>query len=426
MILKGSQRQGARQLATHLMNLEDNDHVTVLEQRGFASDTLYGAMAEAEGIAKGTKCRQHVFSLSLNPPKDAQVGSDGFLAAADRAEAALGLEGQPRAIVMHEKNGRAHAHVVWSRVDAESMTAINLPFFKRKLAALSKELFLENGWELPEGHKADGWKNPLNFTLAEWQQSKRGDLDPRELKQMIAGAWKASDSLPAFRHALEEHGLYLAKGDRRGFVAVDLNGEVLSLSRYAGVKPKEMEQRLGAPEALPSVAAVQDDLKARVRTQLREFIAQERAEKAAERKVLLDQVRDLVQRQRTERQRLEQGQKERWQAESLQRAAKFRQGVGVVLDVLTGRLFTLRRENEREAAHCLRRDRIQREALGVAQRVERAALQGRVDALTTRQRHQQAILARQIAQALKASRETHKAPREAKRQRERGGPELEL
>ena len=115
MILKGSQRQGARQLAAHLMNTQDNDHVAMPEIRGFVSDNLFGAMAETEALARGTKCRQCVFSLSLSPPKGAEVSADSFIAAADRAEAALGLEGQPRAVVIHEKNGRKHAHVVWSR-----------------------------------------------------------------------------------------------------------------------------------------------------------------------------------------------------------------------------------------------------------------------------------------------------------------------
>jgi hypothetical protein len=60
---------------------------------------------------------------------------------------------------------------VWSRIDAEAMKAINLPHFKNRLCALSKELYLEHGWILPEGHRENGWKNPLNFTLAEWQQA---------------------------------------------------------------------------------------------------------------------------------------------------------------------------------------------------------------------------------------------------------------
>src|SRR5690242_18428137 len=155
MILKGSQRGGARQLAAHLLNAMDNDHVTLQELRGFVAQDLQGALDEARAVAKGTRCRQFMFSLSLNPPKDARVVLETLVSAADRAEDVLGLKDQPRAIVVHEKEGRRHIHVVWSRIDAAEMKAINLPYFKTRLRDLSKELYLENQWELPDGHKTN-------------------------------------------------------------------------------------------------------------------------------------------------------------------------------------------------------------------------------------------------------------------------------
>ena len=48
----------------------------------------------------------------------------------------------------------------------------------------------------------------------------------------------------------------LARGDRRGFVAVDAQGKIWSLSRWCGVKPKEMRARLGSETDLPSVQDV--------------------------------------------------------------------------------------------------------------------------------------------------------------------------
>ena len=155
------------------------------------------------------------------------------------------------------------------------MKAVNLPFFKERLCGLSKELYLQHGWELPEGHRENGWKNPLNFTLAEWQQAKRLDLDPREVKQIFQGAWQQSDSMPAFKAALEEHGYYLAKGDRRGFVATDIHHEVYSISRWTGVKAKEVKQRLGDPERLPGVGEVQKSLDARLTGKIRVSIGVE-------------------------------------------------------------------------------------------------------------------------------------------------------
>ena len=207
MILKGSQRSGAKQLASHLLNDRDNDHVAVLEIRGFVSENLNGALREAQAISSATKCKQFLFSLSLNPPKQEVAGEDDFSRAADAAEKALGLEGQPRAIIIHEKEGRRHAHVVWSRIDADSLTAINLPHFKNRLTSLSKELFLEHGWTLPDGLRAHGGKSFLNFNLDELQQAKRLALDPREIKGVMREAWDRSDSVQGFANALEESAL---------------------------------------------------------------------------------------------------------------------------------------------------------------------------------------------------------------------------
>ena len=117
MILKGSQRSGAKALADHLMNDRDNDHVSCLELNGFISEDLNGALLETHAISKATQCKQYMFSLSLNPPQDHIATEQDFLEAADRAEKLLGLDGQPRAIVVHEKEGRRHAHVVWSRIN---------------------------------------------------------------------------------------------------------------------------------------------------------------------------------------------------------------------------------------------------------------------------------------------------------------------
>ena len=172
MILKGSQRSGAKALADHLMNDRDNDHVSCLELRDFSSDQLHGALSEMHAISKATQCKQFMFSLSLNPPQDHIATEQDFLEAADRAEQHLGLTDQPRAIVMHEKEGRRHAHVVWSRIDVDEMKAINLPHFKNKLRDLSRDLFLDHGWVLPDGLATYGNKSPLNFTLGRMATSQ--------------------------------------------------------------------------------------------------------------------------------------------------------------------------------------------------------------------------------------------------------------
>jgi hypothetical protein len=422
MILVGSARGGPMQLAAHLLNDRDNDHVTLQELRGFMADDLSGAMAEAEAIAKGTRCRQCVFSLSLNPPKSALVEIGTFHEVADRIEEALGLKDQPRAIVIHEKEGRRHAHVVWSRINPEQMKAIELPFFKNRLKEISRELYLENGWELPEGHKTNGWKNPLNFTLAEWQQGKRIGIDPRELKQMFQEAWQHSDNLASFKSALEEHGYFLAKGDRRGVVAIDLQGEVFSVARYSGVKAKELTEKLKGSEHLPTIDEMEIKLRGKLVERIREHIKQDRGQKAEEIEPLKAELVRLAESQRAERRLLESKQEERRKVENKMRADRFRRGLGTVLDLLTGRLFEIRRQNETEAYQGHLRDRAQRERLFDEQMKERSVVQKRIAQLRARQQQQRMLLARQFMDLLRLN----KIQEQEKQRHREYEPDLEI
>ncbi len=401
MILKASQRGGPRQLAAHLLNDRDNDHVTVQELRGFMAGDLYGGLSETVAIAKGTRCRQPILSLSLNPPKDAEPDLETLMAAANRAEQVLGLQGQPRAVVVHEKKGRRHLHVVWSRIDPATMKAVNLPFFKNRLKELSRELYLENGWTLPEGHRTNGWKNPLNFTLAEWQQAMRLGLDPREIKQAMREAWDQSDGLSGFRHALEEKGYYLARGDRRGFVAVDVYGEVYALARWMGLRSKDVVARLGSPDALPDVSATQKSLREKMSSRLRAHIAQDRKAKNDALRPLAEERGRMVAQHRAERAKLEAGLEKRRLAETRARAARINAGLRGVWDLLTGKTRAIRKQNEQEAFEGFQRDRAQRETLVRAQLEERAGLQRRIDGALAAQRTERAQLAATVAEILK-------------------------
>lgn len=133
------------------------------------------------------------------------------------------------------------------RIDADSMTAVPLPHFKLKLRDVSKELYLENGWKMPRGFIDCKERDPRNFTLDEWQQAKRHGHNAKDMKALMQECWAASDSSQAFANALQERGLYLARGDRRGHVAVTYDGEVLSISRMIGKPAKEVVGRLGDP-----------------------------------------------------------------------------------------------------------------------------------------------------------------------------------
>ncbi|SDU42736.1 relaxase/mobilization nuclease domain-containing protein [Stappia sp. ES.058] len=363
MILKASQRGGGAQLARHLLNDTDNDHVRVHELRGFVASDLHGAFKEAHAISRGTRCRQFLFSLSLSPPETAKVPIEVFEKAIVAIEAKVGLSGQPRAIVFHEKEGRRHAHCVWSRIDARRMKAINLPHFKLKLQDMSRRLYLEHDWKMPQGLVSRNQHNPLNFTLAEWQQAKRASKDPRAIKQAFQECWTVSDSLKGFARALKERGYYLAKGDRRGFVALDWHGEVYSIARMIGRKSKEVVAKLREPDNLPAVDLMRRRIAEDYTGKLKSFAA----EAANEQDTLLEEF--AVKRQtmtdvhRAERENQRLTQKDRRQNENAARAARLPRGLKALLFRLTGRYKAIKNQNALEAAQCERRDRAEMQAL---------------------------------------------------------------
>lgn len=391
MILKASQRSGARQLGAHLLKTEENEHVEVHEVSGFVSEDVPGAMKEADALSRGTKCSQHLFSVSLNPPPGAYVEIEAFENALRMIEEKTGLSGQPRIVVFHEKEGRRHCHAVWSRIDAESMTAKPLPFFKTRLNEIAKQLFIEHGWELPKGFVDRSDRDPRNFTLDEWQKTKRAGLDAKQLKATALEAWSMSDTAPAFARALEERGLFLAKGDRRAHVVLTMDGDVFPVSRLLDKRTKEITARLGDASNLPGVAETRVRLGDEMGAKLSGLIREAKRIAANAMKPLSEQ-RDVMKSQhQSERQKLREGQAARALSEQRERAARVRKGFAGAWDFLSGQYFQTRRQNEAEALASLARDRAQSDGLRRDQLKERTTLQARIGQL--RERHATQVLA---------------------------------
>lgn len=372
MILKGSQRGSAMELGLHLLKAE-NEHVELHELRGFMSDSVQGAMKEVEAVARGTRCRQPLFSVSFNPPENEPVSIDAFERAIEAVETANGLSGQPRVVVFHEKEGRRHAHCVWSRIDADTMTARPLPFFKNKLREISKGLFLEHGWRMPMGLIDSAQRDPLNFNLAEWQQAKREGHDPRALKALVQECWAASDSAGAFEYSLKERGLHLAIGDRRNFVLVDFQGDIHSLPRVLGLKTKAVDARLGGGSFKP-VETVRAGVAAKMTGAIKRHIADARAAFQNQSRALGSAKRNMTADHRTARTALVQRQRGEWDNATRERAARMPRGFKALWWRLTGQYKEVRSRNESEATAQREAQRAERERVVARQLAERRAL----------------------------------------------------
>lgn len=397
MILKGNQRGGGRQMALHLLNGIDNEHVTVHEVSGFVADDVLGAFNEIHTISKGTKCKQFMYSLSLNPPLDEEVPVQAFEEALETIEKKLKLEGQPRVVVFHEKEGRRHAHCVWSRIDIETMTAKNMSHDRRKLNDISKSLFLEHGWRLPDGLRDKNRSSPLNFSRAELRQAERTGRSAQDIKRELQECWNISDSKKSFESALSEYGYFLAKGDRRGYVAVDVYGEVHPLNkRKLGKDKKAIEARLGKVDKLPSVSKTIEKINKQVSGLFNKYQADLQTQHDKQARPLLHEKRRMTKAHRAARKALEDAQKERWQQEEQKRSNRIRSGFKGLWDKLNGRYWKTRKSNERETWKCRMRDQKERETLINNQLTDRQKLQTQINAMQEKQYQEHKDLTRDL------------------------------
>lgn len=387
MILKGNQRGGGGQLARHLSNATDNDHVELHEIRGLAAEDMAGAFAEIEAVANGTKCQQPFFSVSLSPPAGYPATVDQFDMALDAIEAKYpGLAQQPRVVVFHEKEGRRHAHAVWSRIDGEAMKAIPLPFSRERLREASRDTFQNMGLAVPAGLQDRRQADPLNYGPAVWQQAKRMNEAPADFKAIIQAAWAQSDNRASFEQALGQHGLMLAQGDRRGFVAIHHSGEALSLTRYAGIKAKEAAAKIGPADQLPTVDQARQALRDRVMAGAAHGLDHLKREQARALRPMRDRVVTMKQAHQQERQALHVAQERRQRQEGLIRGNRLRTGFMGLWDRVTGRRGKIAELNVRQATAGRVRDRDERQGMIDRQQGERGRLQAEI--VIMRRQHQ--------------------------------------
>lgn len=258
MVIKGGARAGAASLAAHLQRLDTNERMEVRELRGVMAEDLDGALREIEAVASGARTNRHFYHASINTRADEVMTPAQWQHAIDRLEQALHLTDQPRAVVAHVKEGRAHVHVVWSRIDLATMKAIPDSHNYRRHETVARALEREFGHARVQGAhvEREGERPRRTPTHAQMQQAERAGLDLKEAKTKLSELWNRTDSGRAFAAAIEEQGWTLARGDRRAFVVLDPAGEVHSLARMIdGTKAKDVRARMADidPATVPSV-----------------------------------------------------------------------------------------------------------------------------------------------------------------------------
>ncbi|KQX22769.1 hypothetical protein ASD39_07450 [Sphingomonas sp. Root50] len=241
-----------------------------------SAGTTAEAFRDWQTYTIATKGKLGLYHANIDPDAKYQMTPAQWTRAVDILEEELGLQGQPRAVVMHEKHGRQHIHVVWSRADMETMTlrSDSQNFQAHERASLRMEQ--EFGHEIVPGkHAKRDRENQPEFPTAdvshdEWQQAERSGLGHRERKAQVTALFEASDSGTAFKAALEDAGYVLARGDRRDFVLLDSDAKVHSLGRQLpGLKAKELRAFMADinQDSLPTVDQARADIRSLARTE---------------------------------------------------------------------------------------------------------------------------------------------------------------
>lgn len=258
-------------------------------------------------------------------------------------------------------------------------------------------MYAELGIEAPPGILNPLKADPLNYDPPTWQQAKRLGEDPRDLKAVIQQAWSVSDDRASFERALEHHALYLARGDRRGFVVVHHSGEAMSLTRYAGLKKGEIESRVGKPTELQTLDQVRGVLQKRMTSTVENRLANLKHRHAREMRPLRERAATMKAKHQAERLALRTSHAERQQREELGRANRLRKGVMGLWDRLSGKRGKVSEVNATEARAGRVRDRDERQALIDRQKQNREELQAGIVQLRERHQHDRTFQRAELA-----------------------------
>jgi hypothetical protein len=281
MIIKGKPAGSVGFWSQHLLRTDTNERVEVKEIRGTTADTLPDALREMQAVASGSRCHGNfMYQANINPYADERLTPEQWLIAVDRLEKNLGLEDHPRVVVEHEKEGRQHYHVVWNRVDSDTLKVRDITGNYYAHDRTARELEAEFGLQRAPRvlGERDGPRETRALEFWEYERAKESGLDPRAIKAELTELWHAADNGAAFVAAVEDRGYVFAKGDRRDFCVVDAAGDAHSLARRLdGVKVKDIRERMSGVDrdALPTVADAKDiqDDRAQGRVTSRESLA---------------------------------------------------------------------------------------------------------------------------------------------------------
>ena len=218
MIINGGARGGVAFWSKHLTSDRENDRAEVVELAGLLATDLPTALREMRSIAAQSRSRGNfLYCANLNPHDDERLTPGQWREAVDTLEKRLGFEGHQRVVVEHEKGGRVHRHVVWNRVNVDTLRVADIGWNYHTHERTAREL--ERRFGLAPTPSLHGTCRPNGRParppeLWERRAAARGGADPDRMKAELTALWHRTNTGKAFANGLPAFGYILARGDR--------------------------------------------------------------------------------------------------------------------------------------------------------------------------------------------------------------------
>lgn len=269
MFLKGSTINNfghARKMAAHLFK-DENEKITVRESlTGTSRKAVETELVAMQKYAELTRGKEGIFSVAISPRENESLNDEQLDRAVEMIEDRFKLEGQQKIIIDHVKDGRAHSHVLWSKVDIENCKLIPTNNYKLILKDMARQMEREFNHEQTPSRYTD---KTLEMTNADRMRDGRRTADKKEQrtsverKRLMGQLWQGAKTPDHFIAMAKDEGYAIARGDKAAFVVIDQDGEVSSLARDLPktIRKKDVENRFQFLETpLPTAAQVLESI----------------------------------------------------------------------------------------------------------------------------------------------------------------------
>lgn len=243
---------------TYTVNVPTDDPEQALRFMAFTAMNA-DQLKNSAGVSKaGRKAERTVYTYSLSWHPEEQPEKQEMIDAALETLAVLDLSEREAVLVAHNDTPHKHVHILTSLVHPENGRMADVSHDRLTLSRWAEQ------YEKEVSQKVYCEQRVENNRIRDQEAAQGRQLAMVKYKEKthhrtdtIQALYEQSDSGQAFRAALEQEGLTLAKGDRRGFTIVDENGKVSSLTRnLKGVKLADVKARLAHVTDLPRAAEI--------------------------------------------------------------------------------------------------------------------------------------------------------------------------